>query len=1024
MTNRKSRTLSGRRNKYKSRRPYSSKRSIYNRTRVKRARKNIIKHRLKKYTSSERFEKVAWSSLGFLGVIGMIGAVGFLFWLKNLTQQLPDIHNPFDGLASSTIYAKDGEVLYSVSPSEFSRDLLQVNEQIPEELKWAFLSAEDEAFYEHPGVDFTALTRCVFYKITGGPECGGSTITQQVVLNTVIAREQSYVRKIKDIILALQLERIYDKDQVINIYLNVVPMGGGRLGVKTGSKFYFGKELNDLTLPEMSVLASVVRNPSIYSPTVGSDLESNKANLYDRTAYILDQMIQNIDRINDRIDIVNEENKDKEGYIEQEHITVEDLESAKEEVKNLEYKEPKVDIKAPHFVFYVIKLLQERAYNNGEPFTESDIQTGGLKIYTTLDYSLQEIAEKYVSSSEAGHAGWYRNNYAAHNSALLTLQPDSGEILAMVGSKCYQNNEYIQNCDELDESEGTLFDPDVNILTTLQSPGSTNKAIGYYVAFNEGIISTASVLPDVPINNSLSPGYSPKNWNGGFSGKGDVRSVFAQSLNIPALFLIDAYGVQKYIDTARDFGYTTYGSADGYGPSVILGGTDVKGVEHAQAFGVFANGGDFVEHEVVSRIVDIDGNTIYEHQPKRERIAEPSAVYLVNNVLNPRVSGSLSPVKKITDRDVAGKTGTSENNRDTWFSVWSPEFVTVGWMGNNDNTPMSSQAFGSTSAAPWIQEYMNAIMSEFPNKTPFTRPAGVGSASEACAGGGEEGSDSCSVGLSVAGKAVPSYLEQKSIMVCVDQPDRIARDIDIAGGFAVEKTFTYLKSPSARLQKDVDSYFLGKEDGLPSEECDIERTSNPTVPKGVIISPLPGGTYNDEIFIDARAFLLEGEIEELVFNVGNRQVASTQGSSYSGTASLNGVSDGLQEFEMEIHKASGGITRESFMIYVGTGGNVGSLSLAGPGSIPSNGSATLSVEYDGSRNVDSVSLYQTNSVTGVTSFVATMVNAGDDLYEYNWSPNLDSKYTLYAVAEGNRFSAQSNVLTITVGGDSPEETGN
>lgn len=1029
MITRKLKTTSRRKHKplySDKKRKYKPKNRVYNRRKTRgKMKSSSFRSRFSKLRRSERFEKTAWTFMGFVGVVAMIGAVVFLFWLKKLTSELPDVENPFDNLASSTIYSSDGEVLYNVSPKEFSRDLLGVNEYVPVPLKWAFLSAEDSAFYEHPGVDFTALSRCIFYKITGGPECGGSTVTQQVILNTLIARESSYVRKVKDIILALQLERRYDKDQILNIYLNVVPQGGGRLGVKTGAKLYFDKDLDELSIAEMSVLASVIRNPSIYSPTVGSDLVANKERLDDRTDYILDQMIKNLDNINDRIKETNEANKDEEGYEEQQELTVEELEAAKEEAKFLEFKEPKVDIKAPHFVFYAIDLLQERGYNNGEPFTETEIQTGGLKIHTTLDYSLQEIAEEYVSSNEANHAGWYRQNYGAHNSALMTMRPSSGEIITMVGSKCYDNNEYISNCRELNDTEGDLFDPDVNVLDTLQSPGSTNKALGYYIAFNEGIISTASVLPDVGLNNSLSPGYSPKNWDGSFWGKGDVRSVFAQSRNLPPLFLIDTYGVQKYIDTAREFGYTTYGDPSGYGPSVILGGTDIKGIEHAQAFGVFANNGSYVQHEVISKITDVDGNVLYEHVPEKVEIATPAAAYLVNDVLNPSKSGSNSPVKKIRGRDVAGKTGTSENNRDTWFSVWSPEFVTVGWMGNNDNTPMASGAFGSTSAAPWIESYMIAIMGEFPDKAPFERPSGVVSASEGCVKNEETGETSCAggAGLAVAGKGIPGYLSRKTITVCIDQPNRVARDIDKAAGFAVDQTFEYLKSPSARLQKDVDAYFLGREDGLPKEECDIPRTSDPTKPEAIIISPQPGATYDKSMDINARAFIGIGSISKVEFSIDGKSLASAEGGAYSGSVSLDGVSKGLQTFKMKIYDQDNRVTNKSISVYVGNTDSIGSLSLGGPSQMDANTATSISVVYSGKKDIENVSLYETSGLTGVTKGVANM-GGGDGEFSYSWAPIGTGNYTLYAVAEGEDFNLSSNVLSITVVLPTPEEEGN
>ncbi len=976
----------------------------------------IGKTLVNKAGGKEKVEKYVWNVVGMLVVVGMVFTIGFLFWLKKLTNELPDIQNPVGQVSSSKIYDKNGTLLYSVNPQQFSRELIRPNEFIPEALKWSFLAAEDEDFYNHSGVDLTAILRCVVYKILRGPTCGGSTLTQQVVVNTKITREYSYVRKIKDIILALQMERMYSKDEIMNFYLNVVPEGGGNLGVKTGAKLYFGKEIKDLEIPEMIVLAAVVQSPSRISPTIGSDLVANRERLYVRADYILGQMIDNLERINDRIRLVNESHKDTIGYQPQSELTVEQLEKAKEQVRQLEYRKPVVTIKAPHFVWYVRQLLQERAYNNGKVFTASEIETGGLNIYTTLDYSLQEIAEKFVSSADEGNAGWYRNKYQARNSALMTMDPQTGGILTMVGSKCYQDNEYIQNCGQLDIDEGGQFDPDVNVLDTLQSPGSTNKAIAYYLGFHEGIISTASTLPDLPIKSI--PNYYPKNWDGNFWGYTDVRTALAKSRNIPALFLVDALGIQKYVDTARQFGYTTYGNADGYGPSIVLGGADVKPIEHAQAFSIFANGGNFVLHEAIAKITDIDGNLIYQHTPEKVSVADPAAIYLVNNVLNPRVSGGLSPVRSITDRDVAGKTGTSESNRDTWFVLWSPEFVSLGWMGNNDNTRMSSQSFGSTSVVPWVENYQKTINAAFPNKTAFSRPGGIVTTSGRCPNGLEE-CDSPEIGMAVAGKVPPIYLQKKKILVCLDQQDKLAREIDSSAGFAFEKEFTYLQSPSGRLQKDVDAYFATKEGSLPTEQCDIIRNTDPEEPDVTIFSPQPGFSYSGQLPIDVRAFVLEGEITKMTFELGGEKIAQVENEqTLQRAVDIGDIRAGLAVFEITIVTSRGNKATKSFPVFIGNSEKSGSLLLQKSSEqIDINSPVVFSANYDGNKEVEYMELYQVYVPTNVTYFAGDMVRLSSDKYEYSWiSPFGSGSYKLYAVAHGPNFTLSSNVLEIQVVG--------
>lgn len=766
----------------------------------------------------------------------------------------------------------------------------------------------------------------------------------------------------------------------------------------------------------MMVLSAVVQNPTILSPTVGSDLDANKSRLHGRTDYIVDQMIQNIDRINQRIKIANEQSKDKKGFVEQKVVSKEELEKVKAEVRNLKYQKPVVQIKAPHFVFYVKKLLQERGYNNGKPFSATEIEAGGLKIETTLDYGLQEIAEEYVSSSEPGHAGKYRNDFNAKNSALITMKPATGEILTMVGSKCYSNNKYIDNCKELDESEGGLFDSDVNIMDTLQSPGSTNKALGYYAAFNEGLVSPGSYVPDVPIEIGT---YRPKNYDGSFTKSGflDVRRAFAESKNIPPLFLIEKYGVQKYLDTAREFGYTTYTNPNGYGPSVVIGGTEVKGIEHAQGFSVFANGGDLVQHEVIHKITNIEGKVIYEHKPERKRVADPAAVYMVNNVLNPKHSGSSSPVKnfKPTDkRDVAGKTGTSENNRDTWFAMWSPEFVTIGWMGNNDNTRMLGGAFGSTSVEPWVSEYMTRIASDFP-ATEFNRPSGIVSASSSC--GSDNPEEKCELNktdIAISGKVPPPYLLKKSVEVCIDQPDRKAREIDIQTGFSTTQTFTYLKSPAPKLQVFIDKFV--QNNGGPTEECDIERTSEPDKPDGIIISPQPSQAYNSQIKIEARGFVGNGKsVKSLQFFIDNEEIARVNGDSYNDSVSIKQFKKGLHTFEMVVTDNKNKKGSRSVDIYIGETSTSDSLSLGGATEVKFGESIQISSQYSGNRDVKSVTLYQTSASTGITTRVGNMTEESKGKYSISWRAPGTGKYSLYAVGKiGDSSNVTSNDHSVQV----------
>jgi penicillin-binding protein 1A len=976
-------------------------------------RRKFSKIRNKNMKFKETFQKVLWLVIGFVGVAGVIGTIVFLFYLQKITKELPSVENPFQKLASSTtIYDRNGVELYKVSAKDVQRDLLTTSEYVPETMKWAVIGAEDEEFYEHKGFDFVAIVRCTFNQVFNKARaCGGSTITQQVIKNTQgWQRDNTITRKIKELILSMQLERKYEKDEIMNIYLNIVPQGSSVLGIKSGAVFYYNKKISDLTLAEMSILAAVGQQPTQLSPTVGTDLEANKARLYARTDYIFNQMIENLDRVNNKIYQANEKNKDNKNIPQQDYVTKEQLENAKNEVRKLEYKQPTVDIKAPHFVFYVQKLLTQRPYNNGEAFTASEIETGGFKIYTTLDYSLQEVAEEYISSSEAGHAGFYRDKFGAKNSALITTKPSTGEILTMVGSKCYRNNEYIQNCNELDESEGAQFDSKVNVLDTLQSPGSTAKILGYMIAFEEGVAYPGSYLPDTPI---AIGNYRPKNSDNQFLGMVDARVALAKSRNIPPLFLIQAYGVEKYVQRARDFGYTTFDNPKGYGPSIIVGGGDVKAIEHAQAIGVFANGGKYVEHQVIMKILDKDGNVIYEHKPEQKDLGDARAIYMVNNVLNPRsATGSNSPVKSLTDRDVAGKTGTSENNSDTWFAMWSPDFVTIGWMGNNDNSRMLSGAFGSTSVEPWVGKYMEAIQGAFPEKTAFVRPEGLYTGNgycpkdEPCSGDKKD--------LMMQGKVAPSYMQKREFEVCVDQLDRLARDIDKKEGFSVMQEYNYLRSPVANLQEFVDKGI----NKAPTEECDIPRNGNSNEPSIIINKPTQGSVHETSLEVDAKAYIGNNKtIEKMEIYLDNTLLDSTNSNQYSNSFDVATIKNGKRTLSVKAFDNEGNSTTEKVTVLVGKEAALqatGNITITGQNDINKNETNNIKVTYDGTRDVGSITIYLENRQTGVTISLGQMNRSSDKQYEFSWKPSSSGGYNLYAVANVGDIVIKSGILSVTV----------
>ncbi|MCB0321546.1 MAG: transglycosylase domain-containing protein, partial [Bdellovibrionales bacterium] len=464
-------------------------------------------------------------------------------------------------------------------------------------------------------------------------------------------------------IMSLQIEQIRSKEEILEMYLTVVPEGSNVYSITSGADFYFDKEVDELTLAELTVLASLPQNPSLLSPTKSIDPERGARLLQERRDYVFAQLERNLDYIN----------RKSEELGNPVNLTQEMIDEARGEV--LSYQNPDFDILAPHFVTYAEKLLQERGYNNGEPFDITELQTGGYKIYTTLDMTAQQIAEEQVKLG----VDQYGRRYGGYNAALVALEPKTGEIIAMAGSYDYFGEPFPENCIS---GLTCKYEPSVNVLDTLQSYGSTMKSHVYYMAIMDGLISPGSQLLDIPIRLGS---YAPKNYEGGFVGASSARRMLSSSRNIPAIYLIDQIGVDRFVAEMKKWGYTTFTNPNGYGPAISIGGADVKLIEHAQGYSVFANGGTVTQHEVIAKIVDRDGNVIYEHKPELERVADERGIFLINDILNGNRGGP--PGRSFDGRDLAGKTGTSEDQKENLFATYTPELVVVGWIGNNNNDP-------------------------------------------------------------------------------------------------------------------------------------------------------------------------------------------------------------------------------------------------------------------------------------------------------------------------------------------------
>lgn len=656
---------------------------------------------LTKRTRKDTIHRLLVLSFVILLSTTLFSIIASLRYLQTVSKDLPSPDKPFGVKQTATeIYDRNGVLLYRVFDDE-DRDPVDL-ETIPPQLIWTYLAAEDLRYFQHQGVDVEALVRCSFrYLESRTIVCGGSTVTQQLIRKTSLTDEVAIARKIKEMLLALKIEQVRTKEEILEMYLTIVPSGSNIYGVTRASKFYFGKDPNDLTLAEMAVLASIPQNPSILSPTKSTNPEISKALLDTRKAYVLNQIESNLEFINENlVEIYGNDTK---------LFTREMVDEARNET--IAYQDPSFRINAPHFVFYALEKLQQKGYKDGQPLSLEEIETEGLRIYTTLDMDYQKVAETQVKKA----VDTYGRQFGAENASMVVLNPKNGEVLAMVGSYDYFGKPSPESCQI---GLNCRYEPQVNVPDTLQAYGSTLKPMIYYNAFMRGIMTPESLVYDAPIQIGK---YTPKNYDSKFSGLHPYRYMLVQSRNIPAIILLEKVGYTSLIDQLKSWGYTTLNNPNGYGLSLAVGGGELKLIEHAQGYGIFANNGNLTQHEVISKIVDRNGQVIYEYQPKSVQVADPRGIYLVNDILNGNKGG---PGFSFDGRDMAGKTGTSEDQTETLYIGYSPEIVVAGMLINNDNTPMRYGATGQTSVRPWVGEYLQLISAKYP-PTAFQLPSGV-----------------------------------------------------------------------------------------------------------------------------------------------------------------------------------------------------------------------------------------------------------------------------------------------------------
>lgn len=626
--------------------------------------------------------KLIFKIFGILFGVGLLATIGVFAYFS---KDLPDpgkINNRF--IAESTkIYDRTGEhLLYEVHGEE-KRTQIAYSE-MPDALKYATISLEDQDFYSHHGIKLTAILRSVFKDIVNfGKAQGGSTITQQFVKNSLLSNEKTLVRKIKEVILSLEVETKFSKDAILAMYLNEIPYGSNAYGIEAAAQTFFGKPARDLTLDEAALISALPQATAYYSP-YGSHTDA----LIGRKNYALKTMA-------------------RLGY-----ITEEKANEAIETMTLTKLQPQKNIFAAPHFVMYIKDYLQQK-------YGDSAVEQGGLKVYTTLDWDKQQTAEKIVKDG----ADKNTKTYSAANAGLVAMDPRTGQILAMVGSKDYFATSAPDGCTT---GKSCIFEPNVNVATSLLQPGSSFKPYVYLTAFIKGFTPETNIW-DADTNFGTEDGkiYNPKNYDGKNAGLLQMKDALARSLNVPAVKTLYLAGVKDSISTAKNMGITTLNDPDRYGLSLVLGGGEVKLIDHVNAFSTFATGGIHHNKTAILRIEDSKGNTLEKYTNEQgTKVLEEKYVTMIDYILSTNslrapVFGDKNPLS-FSDRPVAAKTGTTNEWRDGWTMGYTPSLAVGVWAGNNDHSVMKQGADGIFVAAPIWRAFMDAALKNT-NKEDFPK---------------------------------------------------------------------------------------------------------------------------------------------------------------------------------------------------------------------------------------------------------------------------------------------------------------
>lgn len=813
--------------------------------------------RLKPHPSMSK--KNRFLRYGLIGILAILGAIFVLTIFYALWILFTFNPGNLAAKDSTLIMDREGNLLYTIHGEE-NRESLDSLDQISPSLIDATIAIEDDDFYNHMGIDIPALAKALLSQFGIGAPRGGSTITQQLVKNSLLTPERSYIRKYREIVTSLVLELKFSKDDILLMYLNEIPYGNNAYGIQLAADRYFNKDAKDLTLAESAIMASIPRAPTRYSPYGNYKysvltFELTDENLQGRT--ITGEEDLNTDEftrgllgttftlpdastfyIKGRSDLVLDR------MVELGMITQSEEDAALTEIQTLAFTDYKETISAAHFVLWVKQQLEEK-------YGSEIVEQGGLKVYTTLDPDFQKAAEEAVSEQIEANA----SNYGANNAALITIQPQTGQILAMVGSADYFDEE---------------IDGQVNMITSYRQPGSSFKPFVYSLALLNQY-TAATVFYDVLTHFGSD---TPKNFSGSFYGPLSMRQALGNSLNIPAAKSYFLAGEeQAIVPYVNKFGLTL-DETHSYGYPLALGAAEVTPLQFAEAYGVFANGGYKVEPTAILKVETADGVPLEQWDEKKVekiQVLDPQVAYIINDILSDP-SVNLGNAMYLDALDNAAKTGTSTDDdgypQDGWIVAYTPTLVTIGWSGNADGTPMFSNGEAYYTIAPVWKNYMSKVLNRL-EPTEWIRPEGITDVAISKASGKlpNQYTPSDMIRTEIfADFAVPTEQDDAYQVLKVETiTGRLATPYSPADSVE-ERTYRVFKEEWTNWQSDIDAWASaqGEEISVPPTEYadDIHNAETAShIPELTITSP----TSLSSISSEERTH----EVEVEILNTGN-----------------------------------------------------------------------------------------------------------------------------------------------------------